>query len=186
MQGLSRKVVILSLIWLNSLSQAVQIATTKPNLDCRGITLSRDLNIFKDPSLFIGVQGLLYSDPEKGKEALWEESPLLTTVTGRFQYMPFDPIEFRGFGEIAKLYERMEPRLKPQAQASRQNGKGNHLYQPTMILPIKICGDEHSSYRDTIGFVLVSDLKEAQKPIELEDGSMPPSTYGNPIPKLKN
>ena len=41
------------------------------------------------------------------------------------------------------------------------------------------------AYLNTLGFVLLSDLKEAQKNKRDVRGFLPPSTKGNPIPKLK-
>jgi len=164
----------------------VQLVTDSPKVACEQITLNRDLNIYKDPSLFLSIAGLLYADPERGREALWEETPLLTTVRGTFQFMRVPPMrEFRGFGEIAMIYERIEPRLKPQAQDARDKKKKPGLNQAPLIQLIKICGDEHAAYKDTLGFVLASDLSDAQKAPDSEDGSLPPSTVGNPIPKLK-
>jgi len=195
MQGFGRFLgVVLALTgWNASLEAAVsapdfsvaQVVAERRDPVCQELRLTRELNIYKDPNLFLSIQGLLYADPERGHEAMEEETPLVTTVSGTFHYMQMaDVREFKGFGEIAKLYERLEPRFKTQAAESRRRKTRDQMVNPPMMVPIQICGE--SPYRNLLGFVLQSDLVEAQKAIVSKDGALPPSTIGNPIPKLKD
>lgn len=166
------------------------VSERKQPSPCEEIRLTRELNVYKDPTLFLSIQGLLYADPDRGHEALEEETPLLTTVTGPFHFRRRGELrEFRGFGEIAKLYERVEPRFKPQAEQSRHRknraGQGSsEIVSPPMMVPIQICGDQ-ATHPDFLGFLLLADLTEAQRALDNKDGSLPPSTVGNPIPKLR-
>lgn len=164
---------------------AVQIVTESPNVVCEELQLAKELRVYKDPTLFLANLGMIYADPAHGWQTLMEESPLLTTVKGKVQIMRLGkPREFRNFGGISRLYQTMDPRLKaPQRPAAGQ--KGPQLIDPTMIIAVKICGGAYEAYKDSLGFVVASDLREAQQE-DYEDGQMPPSTVGNPIPKLRS
>lgn len=171
------------MVWAGCLN-AVQIVTDSPNTSCEELQLAKELRIYKDPTIFLANLGLIYSNPSQGWAALMEESPLLTTVKGRVQLMRLGPPrEFRSFGGISRLYETVDRRLRAVDSPARSK-KGREPDGPTMIIPVKVCGGAYDAYKDSLGFVLVADLKQAQQD-DSEDGQMPPSTLGNPIPKLR-
>jgi len=152
---------------------AVEIVTENPHPACEELHLSKSLKLYKDPTLFVSQAAR--ADEEPG--AL-NDSPLLTTLTGTIQLMRLGPPqEFRHFGALAKVYELEEPRLR----SKREKGGGG-LESSPLIVPIKVCGDAQP-YTDTLGFVLLSDLRESQAE-QYEPGMLPPSTVGNPIPTL--
>lgn len=174
---------VVAALLIGSQVGAVQIVTESPNVACEELQLAKELRIYKDPTLFLANLGMIYADPTQGWESLMEESPLLTTVKGRVQVMRLGKArEFRNFGGISRLYESVDPRLK--APKKRMGTKGPELLNPTMIIPIKVCGGAYDAYKDSLGFVVATDLRDAQQE-EYEDGQMPPSTVGNPIPKLR-
>lgn len=151
-----------------------QIVTEGSNVACEEMRLSKELKIFKDPTLFLSTLSLIYQDPVAGWDMLMRENPLLTTVKGVVQLMRLGPTrEFRNFGAVAKLYEAAEPRLKVASGAL-----GKHA----PIVPIMLCGDK-DAYINSLGFVLEADLKSALSSSENGAG-LPPSIYPNPVPKL--
>jgi hypothetical protein len=175
------RTLVLSLLF-TSISFAAQIVPEVPHVACEEFQLARELKIYKDPTLFLSNLNLIYTDPQAGWESLMVENPLLTSVKGTVRIMKLgNEREFKNFGAIAKIYELAEPKLKPKAKTVN----GQEIEKSTMIIPIKVCGGQNDPYADTLGFVLVSDLKNAQIEEQVEGGSMPPSTSGHPIPKLR-
>jgi hypothetical protein len=173
-----------------TLAGAVQIVTDSSTVVCEEFQLYRELKVYKDPTLFLSNLNLIYTDPASGWESLMYENPLLTTVKGTIRLMRLGPPrEFKNFGAIAKIYELAEPRLKPVDKAAErserdkrdQESRGLAATQ-TLIVPIKMCGTD--SYNDTLGFVLTSDLRQAQTDEHEDLGGLPPSTPSNPIPVL--
>ncbi len=138
---------------------------------CEEYRLLRDLRVYKDPSLFLGALSLIERDPRMGWENLMRENPLMTTLRGSAQLILLGSArEFKNFGLIAKLYETVEPRLKLQAIPSTEvlptpSGPGKKVQKlkktGARIVPVMICGDS-DAYRNSLGFVLESDLKTAQ------------------------
>lgn len=165
----------------------IQVVSEGGSTECREKNLLRELRVYKDPNIFLANLGMIYVDPAQGFEALMEESPLLTTIKGKVALWQGTQSEFRNFGGISRLYATVDPRLRvPAKQLKRDPRDKRVVNQPTMIIPIRICGGPHDAYRDTLGFVLAQDLAEAQLPHDSDDGTMPPSTRSNPIPKLRN
>ena len=160
------------LLVLSAPSYAIQVVTDGPNVGCEEIKLSKELRVYKDPTLFVGNLSLIYTDPTLGWEKLMEETPLLTRVGGMVHLMRLgQPREFKNFGAIAKLYELADARFRSKTSE----------HHP-LIVPVRICAE---GYSDSLGFVLKSDLDDAQKAF-FEEGSMPPSAGNNPIPQLPN
>ena len=134
--------------------------------------------------MFLPNLDLLHFDSKMGWEALSKENPLLTTVKGNFHLMKLGPareFNLKGFGGIERLYELSDPMFKPKWREQK-----NHTWKmkKPLIIPIKVCGVS-DAYSDFVGFVLQEELKLAQIAEESENAVMPPSTVGNPIPKLK-
>lgn len=161
-------------------AHAAHIVSENSHLSCEELKIFKELRVYKDPSLFLGNLSEIYSDPSVGWERLMKENPLLTTIKGAVQVMRLGPErEFKNFGAIAKIYELADPQFKKKGEKS-SNPSSNPMNPK--IVPIKICGGD--AYGETMGFVLVSDLKKAQVE-EFEPGVLPPSTVGNPVPKLR-
>src|SRR5690348_13896830 len=96
-------------LWCGT-SPAVDVVNENPQSACRPVELFRELNVFKDPTLFMSDLGLIYVDPTLGWKQLMRENPLLTQLKGRVQLLQLGPArEFKNFGAIAKLYEAAEP-----------------------------------------------------------------------------
>lgn len=165
--------IVLSLLILR-VAYAAQIVTDGSHAACEEFRFVKELKLFKDPTLFLSNLSVIYQDPATGWESLMHENPLLTTLRGTVHLMKLGPeLEFKNFGAIARIYELAEPKLR-MSESREKHAK---------IVPVKVCGS-NEPYGDTLGFVLVSDLKSAQ--IEDQEGaSMPPSTLPNPIPKLR-
>ncbi len=159
-----------------------QVLTEYTHVSCEEFALKRELPIYKDPSLFLPFVDLLEKDPKAGWEALSKESPLLTTVKGSQHFMRLGPArDFSNFGDIAKIYEVNDRRFIPRwVHFKNEPAK----LKNSRIVPVKICG-MGAAYTDTLGFILESDLETALKAEAAENAAMPPSTVGNPIPKLK-
>lgn len=54
--------------------------------------------------------------------------------------------------------------------------------KPAKVLLVQVCGD---SYNETPGFVRAEDLKPKKVEVDSGVGTMPPSTLGREIPKLR-
>jgi len=163
-------------------SSGAQVVSELEHVACEEFRLSRELIIYKDPSLFIGNLGQMYNNPSQGWASLMNESPILTTVQGTIHLMKLGlPTEFKNFGVISKLYELVDPRFKLKI-ISPQNkiAKPLERFRP-LVVPVKVCGQ---SYADSLGFIIVSALDWAQEE-DLQPGTLPPSIYPNPIPNLK-
>jgi hypothetical protein len=159
-----------------AIATPAQIVTDGDRASCELVQAHKDLRIFKDPSLFLPMLALLYRDPATGWKELQRENPLLTTVRGPVYLMRLGgPTGFKNYGAIARFYEAIEPRLRMQPQEGGFTG-------PTPIVPVLLCG-ESDAYRNSMGFVIASDLRNVQQEDQRE-GGLPPSVYPNPIPKL--
>lgn len=135
--------------------------------------LFEEVPVYRDPSFFLPNLILLKSDPAYGWKALMRENPQMTSLSGKVQVTVLaEEREFKNFGDIAALYESVEPRLRMRPQKSDR---------PTMILPIRICGP-NNPYSESIGFVLVEDLERAKRPSGKGGGGLPPSVAPNPVP----
>lgn len=168
-------------------SSPVQIVTGGDKTVCEEVQVKRELRIFKDPSLFLPILNQLYLDPVSGWKELMRENPLLTTVQGTVYLMRLGPpTAFRNYGAIARLYESVDARLRmrPQRDAAAPvlEGKSVGFRGPTPIVSVMLCGD-NDAYKNTMGFVIASDLSFVQQEEEGKRG-MPPSVYPNPIPRL--
>ncbi len=150
---------------------------------CDEIPLSSDLPVYKDPTLFLSSLKRDHGPRESKLDAMLSESPLLTTVRGRVSFMRLGPDQpFKNFSSIAKLYELTDPHLKVRTEEAK--GKANKKDNSPLIMPIMFCNPS-DAYADTMGFVLVDDLKEAMRARNVKQGGLPPSTYPNPIPNWK-
>jgi hypothetical protein len=179
-----RKNLVLFCLLTMSLLQAhgAQVGSEFANSACEEFQLARELIIYKDPSLFIGSLGQMYNDPHQGWSELMSETPVLTSLQGTVYLMKLgEPTEFKNFGVISKLYELVEPRLKSHSEDKKSKASQALKSERPWVIPVKVCG---ASYGDSLGFVLVSDLKWAQHE-ERESGALPPSIYPNPVPNLK-
>lgn len=172
----------LFLILFPALVFGTQVISEQSHVSCEEFSLKRELKVYKDPSLFLPNLSQLYTNPKLGWEELLKESPLLTTVKGSFHMMRLGPVrEFSNFGGIERLYELSDPSFRPRLKEGK-----NHEWKvkKPLMIPIKVCG-MNDAYSDSLGFVLQSDLAQAQIAEDSENAAMPPSTVGNPIPKLK-
>ncbi len=170
-------ILLLVSIWASG-SFAVELSTPDFKVKRLDLTLYDELSIYKDPSLFLGRFSELYLHERPSWDLLMEESPLLTSVTGKVCLMQLGPAtEFKNFGKVSLLYEMAEPRLRRVRRDEQQKERPKN----PLIIPVKLCGD--TAYNDTLGFVLESDLKQAQKG-RFGLGTMPPSTLANEIPPL--
>src|SRR4051812_29419189 len=173
----------LLMAWVVTRSVAVELVTENPRASCREYTLPRELRIYKDPALFPSNLGLIDLDPSNYWDQIAEESPLLTTVSGVFRLMIVGPArEIRSFAVLTKLYELKEDRRLAALARKGKGGARTRLESDDLLfLPVKVC---EGAYLDTLGVVKVSDLRQAQIDVR-DEGQMPPSTYPNPIPKLR-
>lgn len=172
------KIIALVFLLFSLVSHAAHIVSEIPHVSCQEVKLYKELKIYKDPSLFLGNLSEIYADPSVGWEKLMKENPLLTTIKGTVNLMKLGPErDFKNFGAIARIYEVADPQFR---HVGKEEAKGAVPKDPK-IVPVKICAD---AYAETMGFVLVSDLKNAQME-EFDPSVLPPSTVGNPIPKLR-
>lgn len=175
--------VLIALVFGALSARAVEIITENPNVTCEEYHLSRELKIYKDPTLFRSDLS-----PRDADDPSLADSLVLTTVSGTIQLMRLGPPrEFAGFGPIVKLHELAKLKLhggrkKSEPRLTKSSPVPDEI--SPLIIPIKVCGAPNDPYLDTLGFVLVSDLRDAQLE-EYEPGTLPPSTYPNPIPSLK-
>jgi hypothetical protein len=161
------------------------------NGNCEEFLLHQGLPVYKDPTLFLSTLKDEYGD-RLNKTAISSESPLLTTVKGRVQLMRLGPAQpFKNFGFITRLYELADPRLKVRRDQASEPvlAKGKKVApkandRSPLIVPVLFCGSG-DPYSDTLGFVLLSDLQEAQKTRTEAKGTLPPSSFPNPIPEWK-
>jgi len=163
----------------------VQIVTENQTTYCEEIHLSKLLNVYKDPTLFMGDLALITTDPQLGWERLMEENPLLTRLQGTVHLMRLGPPRyFRNFGSVARYYDAAEPhfRMSPTAQTPAVEPQNPLVDASSQIVPIQICGGSSDAYSETLGFVVTADL-DAGLP-EGESHATRPSTLGNPIPKI--
>ncbi|MFM8313051.1 MAG: hypothetical protein ACKOA8_02090 [Deltaproteobacteria bacterium] len=178
-----KKVVIFILVGLFQFPVvAVHVLSEFEHSLCEEVKLSSELRVYKDPSLFVGALGEMYNDPQQGWKSLMNETPVLTHLSGTVELMRLGvPAEFKNFGVISKLYELADSRFKViQPQGIKKDPKTKPRTGP-LVIPVKVCG---SSYGDSLGFVLLADFQRAQKQ-NIEEGTLPPSVYPNPVPVLK-
>lgn len=151
---------------------AIEIITERDTSPaCEEFRLNRDIRIYKDPSLFLESLSLVLRDPIVGWEKMMRENPLLTTLRGTAQIVRLGPArDFKNFGLVARLYESVEPRLKlqevPAPEQQKKDGRRGHTsarkqFSAARIVPVMLCGDT-DAYRNTLGFILQSDLNAAQ------------------------
>lgn len=173
---------VLGSFWLlTQPASGVQVITDGSKVVCQEIRLYRELRVYKDPTLFMTTLNALYLDPALGWDSLKREDPILTTLENTAFLMRLGaPREFRGFGAIARIYELVDSRFRTGRRPASEGDEGKPR-APAMIVPVKICGN---AYKDTLGFVLESDLTRAQVESDGDSAPMPPSVYPNPIPKL--
>ncbi len=159
---------ILSIVFFTAVTA---LAAIHPHI-CSEVDLKKELRVFKDPTLFVGILSQIYAEPREGIESLKEESPLRMVVKGKVK-VRFEELQMmHNYGPISKLYEFVEPRLK---KSRLPNGKDR---EP--IRAVTFCGEDADSY--SVGFVLEKDLQAALKD-DLDLNQMPPSTPGNEIPR---
>jgi hypothetical protein len=161
---------------------AAQLVTEPGHSACEEYKLAKDLRVYKDPSLFIGSLGQMYNDPKQGWSSLMEESPVLTTLQGTVHLMKLGiPSEFKNFGVISRIYELADSSFKPRLTERGVSTSSSRERVRPLVVPVKVCG---STYGDSLGFVLISDLEKAQQE-ERDPGVLPPSVYPNPVPTLR-
>jgi hypothetical protein len=174
-------VVILGLAVLGQASSAIDIINENPHLACQKLDLYRELSVYKDPTLFLSDLQLITADPGRGWKQLLSENPLLTRLHGAVQLMQLGPARpFKSFGAISKVYRAADPRVDWGDDVSMGEEPKSH---PPLVVPIEICGTD--AYNSTLGFVVESQLKDAQK-YDPRSSALPPSVYPNPIPVLKD
>ena len=156
-----------------NVSQAVQIVTGDAPTACEEFQLLKELRVYKDPAVLLNNVSIMKVDAETAWDSMADESPVLTQLSGRVQLMRLGPPDaFQNFGAVARAYEAAIPRLKLRSNVDKS----------AMIVPVRICG-EHQAYSDSLGFVFLSELTDAQID-EGQRGRLPPSTLKNPIPRL--
>ncbi len=141
---------------------------------CRDFTILRPLTIYKEPTQFLVQLNRISMDPVGGmKDLLETESPILSTVSGLVKLKVGRPEVYKNFGQISKLYELAEPRLKVDPEATA--GDGN-----AYIRMLQVCRTGE------VGFVLEQDLETAQRALAGASGKyhLPPSTRANEVPTL--
>ncbi|MEZ4750071.1 MAG: hypothetical protein R3B54_05425 [Bdellovibrionota bacterium] len=114
-----------------------------------------ELNIYKDPSMFLPELAEIHADPLSGWESLQENTPLLTTVEGPvclIQWAAVTP--FKNFGLVSYLYQLADSRLKSPVTAATFGESA------PLIVPVQLCGG--SAYSHSFGFVLQQDLEAVQ------------------------
>ena len=110
----------------------------------------------------------VYKDPSLFRQNP-EESPLLGTFIGQVSIQRLgEPVEFNNLIFFSSRH--------PIAEGDSNSGVDNR------IIPVRMCD---SAYKDTLGFIVESDLTMAQKEVR-KRGYLPPSVYPNPIPKLED
>lgn len=134
---------------------------------CRSRYFYQPLAVYRDPSLFLGSFAAYVADPRRGLDELLKERPLLTRLVGEvaFRELPGEHV-FKSFPVIQQMYADVDRRFLA-AEAPK-------------IVFVVLCG-EKSAYRDTMGFVLQSDLLQADRPL----GGLPPSIEPNPVPQWR-
>jgi hypothetical protein len=158
-------------------AQAIEVVN-EGNGKCEEFSLNYDLPVYKDPTIFLSALKDRARERDMGLDSMATESPLLTTVTGKVSFMRLGPEQpFKNFGDIARLYELSDPRI-------RLRTKPGSTERAPLIVPVMFCGATAGAYSDTLGFILLNDLREAQK-LRSAKGSLPPSGYPNPIPEYK-
>lgn len=177
-----RSLMALGLVLMGLVAHGANVLSEFENSQCEEFQLTKQLTVYKDPSLFVGSLGEILNDPHQGWKRLMAESPILTNLEGTVHLMKLgNASEFKNFGVISKLYELADSRFVAHKQYFQFNGKRASQRKRPLVIPIKICD---SAYSDSLGFVLLSDFQEAQR-VEIVPGTMPPSTYPNPIPQYK-
>ena len=175
-----------TLILPNLAAAAVPVPTSSdsaklvPRAVCEELRLNRELTIYKDPTLFLADIALIAMDPVAGWRKLASADPRLTTLDGTVQLQQLgEAREFKNFGVVSALYERAEPRFR-----TKRGGEGTKGGAKTgvPIVSVMLCG-ANDAYRNTLGFVVLSDLEQAREDRN-EGNELPPSIYPNPIPKL--
>lgn len=152
---LVRLMAVLALFGALSSARGIEVISEAKQGRCETFDLVEELHVYKDPTLFLTTLNTMLIDPDRGWHQLMDESPLLTTVTGEVRMMRLgEPRRFKNFGPITRLYSVVEPRLR-----IRRPEKGA---QTPWIVPITFCG-ERDPYHNTLGFVLVADLEQAQR-----------------------
>lgn len=156
---------LLLFLVLPSLSLATEIATPF-RVRLVEFNAKRELNVYKDPSMFLPDLSEIHSDPLSGWESLMENTPLLTTVEGPVCLKQLAaPTPFKNFGLVSYLYQLADSRLRSPVSAAAF-GEAS-----PMIIAVQLCGE--GPYSDSLGFVLEEDLKSVQRGIS--DGSLPPT-----------
>lgn len=159
---------------LPSFAESVDIVSDMDEVFCEEYLFHKELRVYKDPSLFMELLNDILDNPKLGWKRLLSENPLLTSLQGTTFLMRLGlPRPFKGFGEIAALYEMADPRFKKEVAESPQK-----VPVPNVV-PVRVCG-LGSAYSETLGFVIESDLEDAQIE-EKKNGRRPPTTLGNPI-----
>lgn len=180
-------IAVLLSFWLGTAAFAVEVVTER-GATCEEYRLNRDLPVYKDPTLFLSALKEAGGDREAAWNTLMSESPLITTVKGKVSFMRLGPDQsFKNFGVISRLYELYDPRLKVKVQTEKSatGAKAQTKETTPLIVPVMFCGSG-DAYSDTLGFVLLKDLQEAQKARAEAKAGLPPSTFPNPIPEWKN
>ncbi|MCB0404305.1 MAG: hypothetical protein KDD51_05930 [Bdellovibrionales bacterium] len=135
------------------------------------INARQELNVYKDPSMFLPDLGEIHADPLTGWETLMENTPLLTTVQGPVCFLQLAAATpFKNFGLVSYLYQLADSRLKSPVTAAAFGES------TPMIVPVQLCGE--SAYSDSLGFVLEEDLKAVQQ--ARAQSGLPPSVDGTP------
>lgn len=162
---------------------AANVLSEFENSKCEEFRLSKEVVVYKDPSLFVGNLGEMFNDPHQGWKNLMAETPVLTTLQGTTYLMKLgNASEFKNFGVISKLYELADSRFIVRKNPPKNNKGQSFASKRPFVIPVKLCG---STYADSLGFVLLADFELAQLNPETERGVMPPSIYPNPIPSYK-
>lgn len=144
---------LLLLFLFSKVAGAADIVSEKEALFCTEYQLHRELNVYKDPTLFLVNLSEILEDPIRGWRKLMLQNPFLTSLQGRVSLMLLGKErEFRNFGQIAALYEAADRRFRAPKGPRKQMIK---------ILPVQVCGD--AGYAGTLGFVIEADLIEAQR-----------------------
>lgn len=179
------KYIFLGLVLLGFVPEvySIEIISKNKRTYCEEINLNKDLILYKDPELFLSnLSVMMHVDPELSVEELTgSDGPVLTTFRGKIQLMRLEPPrEFRNF-----FLTILQPKFRKTPQLAKK-GVGENLRtdEVTKIIPVKICGGMSDPYRDSVGFIVESDLASATAE-DYEAGTLPPSIYPNPIPKIK-
>ncbi|MCB9253866.1 MAG: hypothetical protein H6617_04225 [Bdellovibrionaceae bacterium] len=167
---MNRRILFLFLLILSVGASATEVATPF-KVRRLEINARRELNVYKDPSMFLPDLGEIHADPLSGWESLMENTPLLTTVEGPVCFLQLAAATpFKNFGLVSYLYQLADSRLKSPVTAATF-GEAT-----PMIVPVQLCGE--SAYSDSLGFVLEEDLKAVQQ-ARVERG-LPPTVSTQP------